>query len=250
MLKIENGILSVKDNEIRSSDTILELQSDQIYSNCQIFGKLIFKNAEVKIIQFEKIDELYKGRLLITQDDISKLNGAQLFIVLVSANFNEQTNGIQLKFNQELIKKDIRIVKSDEIKNIYTEINKLKSIVNSLEKGGALKFANVLDKDLIQPGMIPVAIDNKGNFIAAYPFVNLINEVNGQKAVNGIVNVNASMIKCSSGKHIQQTIEEHASALQALANAFEVVSDQQKELLRRLDEIDIRLSAHINDGII
>ena len=250
MLKIENGILSVKDNEIRSSDTILELQSDQIYSNCQIFGKLIFKNAEVKIIQFEKIDDIYKGRLLITQEDISKLNGAQFFIVLVSANFNEQTNGIQLKFNQELIKKDIRIAKSDEIKNIYIEINKLKSIVNSLEKGGALKFANVLDKDLIQPGMIPVAVDNKGNFVAAYPFVNLINEVNGQKAVNGVVILNAAMIKCSSGKTIQQTTEDHAEALSALAKGFAVVSDQQKEILRRLDEIDIRLSQHINDGII
>lgn len=247
MLRIENGILSVIDNEIRSSDTVLELQAEV---ECQIFGKLTFKNGEVKIIQFDKIDNTYKGRLLISQEDLSKLSGAQFFAVLVSANFTEQTNGIQLKFNQELIKKDIRLVKSEEIKSIHEELNKLKSIINSLEKGGSLKFANIIDPELIQPGMIPVAVDNKGNFVAAYPFVNLITEVNGQKAVNGVVNVNASMIKCSSGKHIQQTIKEHASALQALANAFEVVSDQQKELLRRLDEIDIRLSAHINDGII
>ena len=247
MLKIENGILSVTDNEIKSSDTILELQSDV---DCQIFGKLIFRNAEIKIVQFEKIDDKYKGRLVISQEDLSKLSGAQFFIVLVSANFNEQTNGIQFKFNQELIKKDIRLSKSEELSNIYAEVNKLKSIVTSLEKGGALKFANVLDKDLIQPGMIPVAIDNKGNFVAAYPFVNLINEVNGQKAVNGVVILNAAMIKCNSGKTIQQTTEEHVKAIQAIADGFSAVSDQQKEILRRLDDIDIRLSQHINDGII
>lgn len=248
MLKYENNLLKLKNKNITSSDSIIKLESDV---EASILGVLILSDGSKKVIEFVKADDHYLARLIITEEDIHLLSASKFYIELINAEFQKSSNLVSFKFNIESIKLDIKKRISDEYKELLTRFAKLESKVNDLKTSKVLDGVNIVNKTLIQPGMIPVAIDNKGNFVALYPFANNITEVNGQHAVNGVVVVNASMIEYKlKGISVETALQNQADAIVALKNVLDEIVESQKDISNRLNNLDYKIEQHINNGII
>lgn len=247
-LKFENNLLKLIDPKITSADTTLTLQSD--IEAPSIFGILILTNGVKKFIDFTLIDGIYKGRLVITSDELPYVKTSKFQLVFIDNEMEQKTNFVSFQYNIELIKKDIRLKVSDELEKLNVSIKKLESVVDSILTSKVIKELKVQNKDYIRPGMIPVAIDANGNCVMSYPFSNHIVEVNGQKATNGVVTVDASMIKYNLGKSVETSLDEHAEAIASIGAALLEISNSLKDIRQHIDEVDIRLSQHINNGII
>lgn len=248
MLKYENNLLKINSKNITSSDSIIKLESD---IDASILGVLILSDGSKKVIEFIKADDCYLARLVITEEDIHLLSASKFHIELINAEFQKSSNFVTFKFNINAIKLDIKKRICDEYKEILTRFAKLESKVNDLKSSKVLDGVNIVNKDLIQPGMIPVAIDNKGNFVALYPFSNNISEVNGQHAVNGAVVIDASVIEYKlKGISVETALQNQADAIVALKNVLDEIVESQKELSKRLNNLDYKIEQHINNGII
>lgn len=247
MLNISNKKLTVSDNRIKSSDTIINLTSDL---DCSYIGVLRFIDGDQKIINFVKTEKDYQARLIITADDVKKLKASKFYVVMISGSLSQQTNTIEFEFDLELIKQSIKAAISNEILDIKKDLVALENKLNSLTKYGTLPGINIQNKELIKKGMIPVAIDDKGNFVAMYPFQDFVSEINGQKAANGSVVIDASMINYNRGKTIEQEMLDHANAIAALNRALVTLSDQVKKISQQAADIEKRLETHITNGII
>ena len=247
MLTLRNKKLSAENFKITSADTILTLNSD---IDATFLGVLELSNGARKVCSFNKIDNDYQARLIIDIADLPTLKESKFYLVLIDSLLNEKTNMIKPKFDIELIKQNIKVSASKELEELQIKIKELESVVASLAKGKIIDQLNIKNKDYIEPGMIPVAIDKSGNCVMSYPFASHITSVNGRKAANGVVEVDSSVIKYKLGNTVEQIIDNHANALISIANALKTISDNQKEIRKHLDELDIRLTQHINDGII
>lgn len=250
MLELKNKTLKSVGEEINSSDYILRLKSD---IKTTILGLLILPDGTFKTVQFiDKDDEsdIKIARIITTDKEFPYINKMKFQLVLINGTLEEKTNIIPLKFNKELIKTDIKKALSNEYKELMTKYIALDDKINAIKLGNFVQKIDVVNKDVIKPGMIPVAVDNEGHFTALYPFANNITNINGQQAANGVVVIDASMIKCSSNKTIEQTFSDTASAIKALNNLVTEVINNQKEIRKKLDDLDVQISQHINNGIV
>lgn len=248
MLKYENNLLKLKSKHITSSDSIIKLESDV---DAAILGVLVLSDGSKKAIQFVKADDCYIARLIITEDDIHLLGASKFYIELINAEFQKSSNIVSIKFDIDSIKLDIKKKISNEYKELLERFNKLESNINDLKSSKVLDGVNIVNKSLIQPGMIPVAIDNKGNFVALYPFANNITEVNGQHAANGIVVIDATMLKYKAKDiSVETALQSQADAIVALKDLLDKISENLKTLAERLNELDYKVEQHINNGII
>ena len=247
MIKIIEKVLSYDGTQIKKSDSIIELTADV---DCSYIGVFNFNDGSNKVITFDKIENVYQGRMIIRPEEIPLLKTAMFHIVMIDGPLNESSNVIKINFAIEQIKKDIKKSLSNDIETIYTEIAKINKIISSLKDGKVLDNVNIVNKEYIKKGMIPVAVDDKGNFIACFPFANNINCVNGQRAVNGVVNIDASMIKYIREMSIAEAIKNNSEALLKQNDLLNTVIEAQKDMMKHINELDIKLETHINNGII
>ena len=247
MLKYENNLLKLISKNITSSDSIIKLESDV---DASILGVLILSDGSKKVIEFVKSDG-YLARLILTESDLPLLSNSKFYIELINSEFHKTSNLVLFKFDIDSIKLDIKKRISDEYKELLTRIAKLENKVNDLKTSKVLDGVSIVNKALIRPGMIPVAIDNIGNFVALYPFANNITEVNGQHAVNGVVVVDASMIEYKlKGITVETALQNQADAIVALKNVLDQIVESQKDISNRLNNLDYKIEQHINNGII
>ena len=249
-MKIENEKLSLNQEVISSADSIISLTSD---IHCVIFGVLELSNGVKKIIQFIRENEesnLYRARLVISESDFSLLDSSTFYLELHNGELSQKTNVVQLEFDKEKIKLNLKKQIANEFKEILTNLKKLDERVTALTTGKVLQSIAISNKNNIQQGMIPVAIDDKGNFVAMYPFADLISSINGQHGVDGAIKIDAAMIEYKIEKTIKQALDDHAEAIVSVKQLVDQVIENQNELRDRVDEIDVRLETHINNGII
>lgn len=247
MLKITNKTLSSTNPIIKSSDSIIELKSD---IDATYIGVLELTNGSKKTIQFINDGEIYKARLIINVEELTNIKNSKFYVVMISGLMNEKTNMIHFKFDIEMIKKDIRVSTSNDIEEIKIKLQEIDNVVDSLRTNKTIQDLNLAKHDAVKKGMVPVTIDDNGTCIFMYPFSEHIKIVNGQKAINGVVDIDSSMIKYKLGKTIETALSEHAQAIASLGDALKIISENQKEIRKHLDELDIQLAKHINDGII
>lgn len=248
-MKLLNNQLSITET-ITSADTILSLSSDV---ESIIFGILQFSNGTKKVVQFLKEEDqsLYRGRLVIYPEDMEFLDSSSFYLELINGELSKKTNKVKLIFNKEQIKITLRKEVSDQYKSVLASVKKLDEKISALTLGKVLKEVPIINKSLIKPGMIPVAIDDKGNFVAMYPFANLISSVNGQQAVDGAIKLDSSMIEYKENDGtIKEAIEAQTSAIQALKHLIDEIVENEKEIRQQLNEVDMKIESHINNGII
>ena len=246
MLTLKNNKLTNTPFIIDSNEFIFSLSTD---IDCEFFGLITLNNNVIKTVQFSKYDSLYKARLLITKEDIDNLVGSTLHIVSMSSNFTQESNKINLLFNNLVINNKVKESTSLELFELKKQITTLTQKLNSMASGKIITNINISNKDYIQPGMVLVALDSK-NFIAAYPFADTIKEVNGQKAIDGVVNLKASMIKYTTERTIAEQLEVLTTALLKEHKAIESISEEVKILSQKLADLSFKFEKHLDSGIV
>ena len=248
MLKYKNNILTI-DSTITSHDTILKLTSDV---DCVIAGVLELSNKNYKTLNFIKENDYYKARLLITQEDLPYLNGATFAVAAIDSNTSRASDKIPIKFDIPKITKTIMVSSSNAIKDMQIKISQLESTIHKISNNNfTFKYTNVPVQgfDYIKPGMIPVAIDNKGNCMFQYPFTNIITEINGQKTVNSAIMLTAKEIPIEQ-TNVESAIKAHTEAIKELNSLMKTISSELKSTKNKLASVEQALLQHTDSSIV
>jgi len=249
MLSYTNNILSYSEDVIISNETIITLSTD--ISDAIIFGKLSLNNGTLKTIQFMQYSETeYKAKLILTEDIKNYLPGSYFNLILINETGTMETNLVKLNFDLEKINFSLNTHISQEYVSIIKNIAALEKAVNSLSLGHVIDNIKINNQEYIKKGMILQAIDDNGNFVAVYPFIDIVKEVNGQKAVNNSINLDASMIQYNQKKTIADVIVDITDAIRALNDTLVAQSNAIKDLRNDVSELSETLHRHLNDGIV
>ena len=246
MLQLKNNLLQSDSLTIESSDYSFELQSD---IDCLFFGVITLNNGAIKTIQFSKISNIYKARLIITKDILPFLKDSTFKLSCISSSFNKYTNEIPLDFNESKINLDIKVRASKDLEELEKKVYILEQRLSSLTKTGVVPNINIQNKEMIKPGMTLVSLDEQGNFAAAYPFVDIISEVNGQRAIDGVVIIDASMIKYNTDRTIADQFNKVAEAIKKTNEAIQLLSSDLKVINTKIRDLRFDLDTHLDNGI-
>lgn len=248
MIKYKDGVLTLT-STISSHDTILKLTSD---IDCIVAGLLELSNKSYKTFDFIKENNYYKARLLISQEDLPYLGNATFCIALIDTNTSKVSNKVPINFDVAKITKSIKLASSNDIKEMKIKLSQLESTINKMANNNfTFKSTNIPIEgfDYIKPGMIPVAIDNKGNCMFQYPFSNIITEINGQKTVNSAIMLVAKDIPIEQ-TNVEHAIKSHTEAIKELNNLIKTVSSELKSTKNKLASIEQALIQHTDSSII
>lgn len=250
MLKYLDNALTYTEEKIVSNETIITLSTD-LPKSVDIFGELFFENGTSLVIRFIAYkDNIFKATLNLTNSIKQHLPTSKFKLLIFDTGNYKSSNYIQLKFDLEKITFSSNKTNSDEIRNLYLKLTELESKFNHIVNGHIINSININNKDYIKAGMVLQALDDNGNFIATYPFADIVKEVNGVKAVNSSINLNASMIQYNQNKTIFTVIYEIIEALQAVNLTLNSQSTAIKQLQESINEVKIQLEKHLNDGIV
>lgn len=247
MLQFKKNILTSKTFTIEEPDTIIQLNTDVL--DCNYFGVITLNNKTTKTIQFIKVKSLFKARLSLAEEELPYLLGATLRLLSVSSSFSKESNPVQLNFDIDKIKLTIKQSVSKDLLEFKKDLVQVQSKLEALSLGKLVPNVNIINKNHIKPGMILVAIDN-GNFMAAYPFADIITKVNGQVAVDGVVEIDASMIKYNTERTIEEQIKVVAEAIKVQNNTLKAISAEINSLSKKLAELTVKVETHLDNGII
>jgi len=248
MLKFKNKILtSDKEFIISDSDAIIKIDSD---IDCIMFGVFTLSDKSTKTIQFSKCNDGTKARLLLSELDLPLINSVTFALHLTSDTGTFISNSISVLFDIAKIKLNVTRKSSVELLETLKALKLLEDKINSIVANHRLLGVNITNSDYIKPGMIPVAVDDKGNFIAQYPFANIITNVNGQTAVDGVVNVDASMIKYNQEIMLDAYIKQLAESVKAVSDFATTISQTLRSTVESLQELRLKVETHLDNGLI
>lgn len=248
MIKYNNNCLTVC-KQVTTSDTILKLISD---IDCYYTGIITLSNGTTKVIDFVKENNIYKARLVITEEDLNYLNNCYCHLILTDGNTKQQSNTVPITFDINKIKNNIKVAKSNDIKDIKISIAQLtKRLEDVIQKAPSFNVtsATPINSEAVKPGMIPVAIDNTGRCIFQYPFTDVITEINGQKTVNSAIILTAKDIPIEQ-TDVATAIKAHTDAIKELNNLLKTVSSELKATKNKVAEIEKTLLVHTDSSII
>jgi hypothetical protein len=202
-------------------------------------------------VQFtQKSSTVYSARVRIDPEILKTVEAATLSIQVISGTFSQSIPNQDLPVDKAKIAQSISLIKHKEIQELRLQVLELREILKSLTEGRALTKLSLQNTDAIAPGMVPVAVDSSGTFIAAYPFNDMIKEINGVTPVGSAIKLFAEDIPLDSGISMQ---EAWASYLQTASKILEYIfkiENQISSLNTKLKEVETSLAAHMNTGII
>lgn len=248
MIELKSNKLIVTQN-IQSPDTVITLYSD---IDCTYIGVITLSNKATKAISFVKESNLYKARLVITEEDLPYLNNCTFHLVLIDIDTSKTTDKVPLIFEVNKIKKSVAISKSNEIRDIKIELAKLSNRVNNiLVKKPTVEIHPIIPENngTIKPGMIPITIDSKGRCIFQYPFLDVITEINGQKTVNSAIILTAKDIPIEQ-TDVESAIKAQTTAIKELNNFITTLSKELKSIKNKVAEVEKALLQHTDSSII
>lgn len=243
----ENKLTIQKDILIDSHDYTLILNADK--TNCNYFGLITLSDKSIKTIQFTRIDTCLKARLVLSKEDLPLLDNSTFKLISASANLTQESNSIPISFDKDKINLTIKHQTSKEISELKRSVVALQDKIDALVLGKPITNVNIANKDYIQPGMTLIAIDNQ-TFIAAYPFVDIVKQVNGQTAVDGVVEIDASMIKYNTERTIEEQIKVIGKAIQTQNQTLKTISSELNVLSKKLADLTVKVETHLDNGII
>jgi hypothetical protein len=247
MLHYKNNILSTESFVIDSHDSIITLTTD--IPDCNYFGALILSNKVIKTLQFTKVNNTFKARLVVNKEELNFLDGVLFKLISVSTAFSKESNLVKFNFNKEKIALTVKQTISKEILEVQKRLTELNDRVNTLALNKIVPNVNIINKNLIKPGMMLVAVD-EGNFMAAYPFADIVTNVNGQQAVDGLVEIDASMIKYNQERTIKKQLEVLNAAFKAQLTAISTIQNELNKIKNDVGNLTIKVETHLDNGII
>ena len=214
------------------------------------FTAIIVLNNGSKIAYlFEQEGELYKSKFDITNETLPYLKEAKLYLHIVDSGLEKNSNEVILKFNLDKIKTAIKRVIGEELITILQRVAKLENDLITLSKKGILKNAPVINKEDIKPGMIPVATST-GEFTAAYPFADVVKEVNGIKAINERLLLTLKDIPFEeNGKSTKEVVQLMLSVIRAQAEVIQDMLKTQSKVINDLEKLRLDYAEHKNTAL-
>ena len=244
MFKILSGCIA-------STDNLLTIHTEQ-EQDSTIFGRVTLMPIKTEIVvQFTKRNPtLFVARLRIDADLLQQVESATITIEVVSNIFSKKSTYQNLPVDRDKIKNFIVTAKNREVQELKLQIRSLEETLRSLTEGRALTKISLKNTDSIAPGMIPVSIDNKGNFVAAYPFNDMIKDINGVTPIGSSLKLVASDIPMDSGISIQQAWYEYINTITEVLNYLSAIEDQLSKVNEKIKTIETNLTTHLNTGVI
>jgi len=210
---------------------------------------LVLNNGSKVSYPFLLEGELYKCKFDITNETVGFLNNAKLYLHVVDAGLEKNTNEVVLKINVDKIKQSIKKVIGEELIGMMQRLSKLENDLISLSKKGILKNAPVINKADIKPGMIPVATAT-GEFTAAYPFAEVVKEVNGVKAVNEKLLLTLKDIPFEeNGKSTKEVVTILSQLVKAQAEVIQELLHTQMKVINNLEKLRLEFAEHKNTAL-
>lgn len=252
MLQYKNNKLQTSEEVIEEDNSIITLNvnTEEVPPSSKILGQLLFTDGSSLIIDFiEYTEGTYKARLSLTESIKDLLKTSYFKLILIDSTTKE-TNLIQLKFNIEKISFSIKKNRSSDILELKKSLQALEKQINHLASGHIIDTININNKEYIKKGMILQAIDDQGNFVAVYPFTDMAKEVNGQKAINNSINLDASMIKYNQELSIKDMLDRLIDSSKEALGTINLLNDTLKKIEESYSNLSNKLYNHLQDGII
>ena len=243
----ENKLSAVENFTITKHDYTITLTPDNL--DCHYFGLITLGDKTTLTIQFKKVDSCFKARLVLTKETLEVLDNSCLKIISISSNFERESNSIPLYFDRENISLTVKRSASTELSELKRQILSLESKIDALSLGKPVTNIDIQNKECIKPGMTLVAIDNQ-TFVAAYPFVDIVKEVNGQVAVDGVVNIDSSMVKYNTERTVEDQMKIIGEAIKAQHNSLQIISSELTALSKKIADLTVKIETHLDNGII
>lgn len=244
MFKILSGCIASQDN-------LLTIFSDH-EQDSTIYGRVTLIPSNIEIVtQFTKRSEtIYATRLRIDVDILKDIEAATINIEIVSSTFSKKYPNQNLPVDKEKIKASVVTTKYKEIRELKLQIRSLEESLRALTEGRALTKISLKNTDSIAPGMVPVAIDKKGNFLAAYPFNDMIKDINNVTPISGSVTLTADNIPMESGVSIQEAWYSYIQTTTKILEYISSIETQISKIIKKQENLETSLSTHLNTGVI
>jgi hypothetical protein len=236
---------------IASTDNLLTIYTEQAQDST-IFGRVTLLPSKIEVVtQFTKRSStIYVARLRIDADLLQHVEAATINMELVSSTFSKKFPKQELPVDKEKIKQATLAAKHKEVQELKLQLRALEETVRALTEGRALTKISLKNTDSIAPGMVPVAIDNKGNFIAAYPFNDMIKDINNVTPIGGSLRLMAEDIPMESGISIQEAWQSYIQTSTKILGYISAIEDQLSVINQKIKELDTNLTTHLNTGVI
>ena len=248
MIEFKSNHLSIT-SKIQSPDTVLTLYTD---IECNYIGVITLSNKATKAVFFVKENNIYKARLVITEEDLMYLSNATFHLVLIDSNTSKTTEKVPITFETNKIRKSVAISKSNEVKDVKIELAKLSRKVDEILSKAPIVVSDIEIKenpDVIKPGMVPITIDSKGRCIFQYPFLDVITEINGQKTVNSAIILTAKDIPIEQ-TDVESAIKTQTAAIKELNSFITILSKELKSIKNKVAAVEKALLQHTDSSII
>lgn len=245
-LTYTNNKLTIDEGYEKISDasTMIKLRSD--LDNVVFFGILTLTNGLTKTIQFVKKNNFYLAKLIIQDHELTVLIGSTFKLKIMSASFDMTSNTVRPVFDVPSINLTVMKYHDYETAELHKEITELRAAFSSLLKGNSLGIEVKGNKDYIKAGMVPIALDN-GEFIAAFPFQDMVKKINGIEAVDNQINIDAEDIPYKDVT-VGQYLYDINDLQQQLYSVIKTISDQLSMLRQRVDKLDFEFEQYKNKG--
>lgn len=243
--KIKEGL--TYNNEVIDNASVLLSLITEIKAT---FTAVIVLNNGSKIAYgFDNEGSIYKCKFQITNETLPFLKGSKLYLHVVDSGLEKNTNEVILKYDIDKIKVSIKKVIGEELVAILQRVAKLESDLISLSKKGILKNAPVINKEDIKPGMIPVATAT-GEFTAAYPFADVVKEINGVKAINERLLLTLKDLPFEeNGKSSKDVVQLMLTVIKAQAEVIKDMLKTQSKVIEDLEKLRLDFAEHKNTAL-
>jgi hypothetical protein len=244
-LKKETGLSY--DNEVfKSADIVFKLQSEY---NVNINGILVLSNGINITIPFQNEGAIYKGKFVVSKDVLPFLNQCSFYVYMSDLNMSQQSNSVQIVFDIPKITIGIKKEVGEEVKLLNVRVAELESQLIKLSTKGILKNAPVINKDEIKQGMVPIATAT-GEFTAAYPFANIVKNINGIGAINEAILLTLAEIPYEpNGRSTKEVVQLILEIVKGQAEVIQTILKTQEKIIQDIKDIKLDFAEHKNTAL-
>jgi hypothetical protein len=246
MLKIKDNVLFYDNEVIKTSDVIFKLKTDK---EANYLGHITLNNGIKLTFPFVNEGLIYKGKFTISKDILPFLKGSFLSLTMMDLTFKKNTNQVEIVFDTVSINLNIKKEVGEEFKLLSIKVAELESQLLKLSNKGILKNAPVINKDDIKEGMVPVATST-GEFTAAYPFADIVKNINGVGAINEAILLTLAEIPYEpNGRSTKEVVQLILEIVKGQAEVIQTILKTQEKIIQDIKDIKLDFAEHKNTAL-
>lgn len=204
--------------------------------NCVYILQIIdtVKNTELFCSELKQTNENIISCVIICPNEWIELK-LSAHIIMWNGNESKYTNSVPITIDKTSLQMSTinKSSKDIQIAELTKDIAELKKLIKTTLSGLVIKTLPEFDKKLLRKGMVLTCINDSGAVAFSQPFSDNITSINGKRAINKELEINARDINMDTGKSIN-------NAIVSLTKAVE-------ELSKNLANVSAIVSAHTTD---